>query len=723
MGEKGMDAKVKKLFAKTLLFSAMFFCLTGCGGQDVSVTDTAKTEEPRAQAEDGAAENGTGGTAEDVPQVQSEEDAAPASLVCEISTEEDIDWAIRSEGIYCYSNGELCGYLDDKGDRITQCVYEEATPFSEGLACVRRNGKYGYIGKDGEMALPFIYDQASPFREGVAYFSCEDEYGLIDREGNVVLELTDCDSISSFREGLAYFSVDGRYGYMDKNGDTIVEPIYDDVGYFHNGLAIVIKDGLGGVIGKDGTEILPPEYIAVRTLDNCILAQKGDRLFFYDTDGNEISSAPGNQASKGDGIYYISIDNKTGFADENGRIILEPVYERICPILARELVMVQNEEGEYGILDYEGNIVIPFCYYTSVSSFVGDRAVVELNEKYGVLRYDGTLEMPIEYDNIKLFPDGSMAVWTGEKVELTDSGGNLILTGEYDFLYQSGDGYITECYTDKDEREKFWDDQGNLVSEYDFARLSSTYGVKNTYIVYSDSDYDRLLQKGAEDEAALEEVLLTNQITPKIGAFRDIMKNGGIGTAGSDTEGTEYRRQWKKYGKLYRMGEEGSVVLYFYTEPLYPSGFRMSISGLYLAEDGGARMLTVTEECGGSAGGGRVCLWYDTKEGNLKPGITWTAGGFMGSAHGADIYELKQGELVPENAFDCCSQTTGNYSEATLLENAELFYDAEGNTFTKENILEAEGVTEYTVNEKQVPVEDYHAVNNRYICYWPMDLN
>ena len=43
--------------------------------------------------------------------------------------------------------------------------------------------------------------------------------------------------------------------------------------------------------------------------------------------------------------------------------------------------MVQNEEGEYGILDYEGNIVVPFCYYTSVSSFVGDRAVVELNEK------------------------------------------------------------------------------------------------------------------------------------------------------------------------------------------------------------------------------------------------------------------------------------------------------------------------------------------------------
>lgn len=701
----------------------MFFCLTGCGGQDVPVTDAVKTEEPSAEMEGEAAENGTGETAEDVPQAQSEDDAAAASPVCEISLGEDIDWAIRSEGIYCYSNGELCGYLDGEGERITECIYEEAAPFSEGLACVRWDGKYGYIGKDGEIALPFLYDQASPFREGVAYVSCGEEYGLIDQEGNVVLDLEGYDSISSFREGLAFFSVDGRYGYMNKNGATIVEPIYEDVGYFHNGLAIVIKDGLGGVIGKDGTEILPPEYIAVRTLGSCILAQKGNRLFFYDTDGNEISSAPGNQVSRGDGIYYISIDDKIGFANEDGRIILEPVYEDICPIPARELVMVQNEEGEYGILDYEGNIVVPFCCYTSVSSFVGDRAVVELDEKYGVLRYDGTLEMPIEYDNIRLFSDGSMAVWEGDTVELTDSGGNLILTGKYEYLYKSGDGYTTACYTGDEKGKKFWDGQGNLVSEYDYARLSSTYGVKNTYIVYSDSDYDRLIQEGPEDERALEEVLLTNQITPKIGALRDIMKNGGIGTAGSDTEGVEYRRQWKKYGKLYRMGEEGSVVLYFYTEPLFPIGFRMSISGLYLAEDGGARMLTVEEECGGSGGGGRVCLWYDTKEGGLKPGTRWTAGGFMGDAHGADIYELKQGELVPENAFDCCSQTTKNYSEETLLENAELFYDSEDNTFTKENILEAAGVTEYTVNEKQVTVEEYRAVNNRYICYWPMDLS
>ena len=60
---------------------------------------------------------------------------------------------ICSEGIYCYSNGSLCGYLSEEGAEITPCIYEEAVPFSEGLACVCQDGKYSYIEKHGENCL------------------------------------------------------------------------------------------------------------------------------------------------------------------------------------------------------------------------------------------------------------------------------------------------------------------------------------------------------------------------------------------------------------------------------------------------------------------------------------------------------------------------------------------------------------------------------------------
>lgn len=191
--------------------------LTGCTKTDAPQDVDIETEEQNTQAEDETAK--PVGDAEKVQEnaanagglKDTAESAGRTSTVFEVSTGEDIDWAIWSEGVYCYGNGDLCGYLSEAGDSITPCIYEEATPFSEGLACVYRDGKYGYIGKDGETALPFVYDQASSFREGVAYFSIGEEYGFINKEGKVVLELTGCDSVSSFREGLAYFSVDGGY--------------------------------------------------------------------------------------------------------------------------------------------------------------------------------------------------------------------------------------------------------------------------------------------------------------------------------------------------------------------------------------------------------------------------------------------------------------------------------------------------------------------------------
>lgn len=63
-----------------------------------------------------------------------------------------------------------------------------------------------------------------------------------------------------------------------------------------------------------------------------------------------------------------------------------------------------------------------------------------------------------------------------------------------------------------------------------------------------------------------------------------------------------------------------------------------------------------------------------------------------------------------------------NYSEETLLENAELFYNPEGGTYTEETILEAEAVTEYEVNEKRVSRQEYEEARGRYRRYVPLEM-
>ncbi len=532
--ERLQRMKTKETVIKMAVFLVLLFGPTGCG-QEEAVRDSAdilqteeqenlteRQENPVGEQEDPAKQQ------EDLAEQGDSSEAADSSdSIVVISPEgEKIEWAVYSEGVYCYRNvrnyasdeGGLYGYLSEDGREITPCIYSEASPFSEGLGCALLDGKYGYIGKDGETVLPFIYDQASPFREGVAYFSIGEQYGLIDREGNVILELTDCDSISSFREELAYFSVDGLYGYMDQSGKTVIESVYEDAGYFYGGLAVVMRGGFLGVIGKDGRKILPLEYEDVTLEEACITARKEGMFYFFDRDGREVSSGSWDEVSKGgDGkdVFYLYQNGKEGLADRTGRIIWEPIYERFTVIPGKELVIMQDENGKYGVLDYDGQIRVPFLYsdiycvgnqgaryvpgaadglyvtdaatgkkgylsmedfsvkipaiYDSLSDFTEDRAVARLDGKEGIVRYDGTVEMPLEYDAISLFSDGSMAVKEKDTWELTDKNGDPLFAIVCDTVSEWGDGYRVSA----EDNYSFYDRQGSeIVAHNDGCRLN-----------------------------------------------------------------------------------------------------------------------------------------------------------------------------------------------------------------------------------------------------------
>lgn len=684
----------------------------------------------------------------------SEEDTAEPVLAEEnsaviLSTGEEITWAMYSEGCYCYYNGSLYGYLSEDGKEISPCIYTEATPFSEGLACVRLDGKYGYIGKDGETVLPFCYDQASPFREGTAYFSCGEEYGLIDREGNVALRLEGCDSISSFREGLAYFSVDGHYGYMDQEGRIVIEPVYDDAGFFYGGLAKVRRGPFFGMVGKDGREVLLPEYNSIRREGTYIIAERDGLYYCFDRAGGELSLGAWDYAYEWNGMLLLRRDGRYGLADESGKLIMEPVYEELTPISGKDLVIVRNENREYGILDYEGQVRVPFMYqsifgddsgglrvtdrdtgktgyldgedfslripmdYDYIGSFVDGRAVVGLGEKYGVIRCDGTLELSPKYDRIKLFSDGSRAAWKEGMAWLTDRQGGLILSGVYERIEVDGYGYrITE-----DGKAEYRDRQGKrIVSDYTWG-WEQVYEAENTYIVKGNI----LLRTGQEDGQSTEKAILSNWITPRVGLFAELLKKEAIAVADGELGHTMsldwLGQRWWSYSKLCRI--EGHVVLYFYARPWKLSIFPESYSGLFCIRDGQAEQLISGYECGGSLRGDYVCIFYDREDDICKAGTCGSWGGFGGFAHGIEVYSLQDGQAAPETSLQCCNQTVGNYDEEKLLENAELFYDGD-EPYTRETILEAEYVDEYSVDGRQTTMEEYRALKERYpYCMMP----
>lgn len=636
-----------------------------------------------------------------------------------------IEYVVNSEGKFCIYDGKKYGFMDDNGNEITPYRYDYAYPFSEGLACVCLNGKYGFIDGKGNTVIPLEYDKAGPFSEGLAYFAAGDRYGFIDSSGNVAF-LLNCDSVSSFKEGLAYFSDNGKYGYMDETGKVAIKPIYDDAGYFQDGLAKVRAGLKIGVIDKNGTEIVPADY---------------------------------EDISFDSGFIIVKADGKYGCFDKNGNLIFEPVYDSIAMLPERDSAIVyQGEQPE--IVDFKGNIEVSqynsIAYYGSehgggmievrlndkvgflnrsdfsevispvydwVSFFAKDHAVVGNGNKYGVIDKNGSTVVPLTYDSIEIFNNGTLALDQGGKYVLADANGKIINDSQYDSIEEIGNCYIVGT----DGQYGLLDENGKEVVApvYDSAPTGENSRVYNSdyccvATVYGSELKDYIIVTGQDQDTDLSALLLQNEITPGIKPFNQYEKIGSIDIPSSDDKimaisvADGMNNCYKEF-KLYDIDGSGNPVLYFYAESLIRLGPGiLSYSGLYSVKNGSLNELVTGYECGGTAGGDDVSFFKDNQTSEILIGAVNGGGGFRGYTGGCDIYQYQNSEANKTVSYKWISQAAGNHEESDLVDNAELFYDENGNPYNKDTVLQADYVAEYWLDDKQVTVEAYNRTAGRY---------
>ena len=103
-----------------------------------------------------------------------------------------------------------------------------------------------------------------------------------------------------FSEGLAAVKKDGKWGYIDTTGKYVIKPKYEEASdFFDNGLACIQINGKWGFIDKTGEFVTPPQFSGV------------------------------NGFSFNKGYISVSKGAKIGIMDDSGKIIIEPIYNRI----------------------------------------------------------------------------------------------------------------------------------------------------------------------------------------------------------------------------------------------------------------------------------------------------------------------------------------------------------------------------------------------------------
>lgn len=299
-------------------------------------------------------------------------------------------------------DGEKYGYLlvsNGKWVILPQFEGAHRTFYQDtGLAAVKSGGKYGFIDIKGQMVIPTIYDHVGfSWNEGLINVEVGKLTGFIDITGKMMIGLQP-GRVNSFSEGLSSVYLGDKTKYIDKTGTVAFE--VDGLGQdFNEGLAPIIKTqgrGSVGFINKSGQTVIDPQTSLL-------------------IDGMQWSSFHDERA-------VTKIDNKFGFIDKQGTVVIPAVFdgatvfrEGLAPVLIGQKI---------GYIDTDGHMVLPAQYdpvgnwlprfVLDFSLFTDGIARVKWNGKFGVIDKKGDwVAQPIFDRPVDYFYSKQKVVYTG----------------------------------------------------------------------------------------------------------------------------------------------------------------------------------------------------------------------------------------------------------------------------------------------------------------------
>lgn len=208
-----------------------------------------------------------------------------------------------NEGMMVVATQNKCGYVDTLGNWVIDSLYDDARGFGDGLARVQNNGNWMFINKKGNVIESLKYDEIlTGFHNNRAFVKRNGSICMINRKGLIIKQI-EVDSVYGFRDSYSTFKRNGKYGMLDTNGNVFIEAKYDELSHYKEGFAVFKKDDYCGIIEAGGNVLIDASHNkgCVKTKGYSLLAGVDSvnseyyRATYYDQKGNVIwKDMPGN---------------------------------------------------------------------------------------------------------------------------------------------------------------------------------------------------------------------------------------------------------------------------------------------------------------------------------------------------------------------------------------------------------------------------------------------
>jgi WG containing repeat len=280
--------------------------------------------------------------------------------------------SIRKNNVFEVKEKGKWGYVKADGSIMIPIIYDAMLSngiFSKnGLIQVKTAEKYGCVDKTGKVVIPIIYDDVEYYTPELAKAGIRNEekrrteFGLIDVTGKAIVPMK-YTQINDYNEDLAKVEIDKKCGYINKEGVEVVPVKYDFIQSFNRDLfANMTANGKQGMINRSGKEVIPPIYEKVGDYhagQRNYTCTKNKLQGWVNIQGVEVIPCKYDyiDSEAKDGLIKARLpDNKCGFIDPTGKVVIPFIYERVEAFENGKAEVRDFDRKEF-FIDTEGKVV------------------------------------------------------------------------------------------------------------------------------------------------------------------------------------------------------------------------------------------------------------------------------------------------------------------------------------------------------------------------------
>lgn len=320
---------------------------------------------------------------------------------------DDIYTAKGVENSFITEKDNKYGLVDNIGTVVIENKYKDIMPltdqYEDGFIVENEDGKYGLIGYSKQEILKTEYDEIKQVSGDKNYYITKEgnDIEVIDLEGKKYLA-GDYDDIISVNNGNAIIKKNNKFGIVKVDGTKLIDSKYDSIVYANGDNYIVEDNTKYGVINTNGEELIEIKY------ENIIYR---DSAGFYEATNEDYTSdlIDNNMDVKLTGVIVSEVNEQDGYIkvrqDNNYKYYNFRFEEKTTnEILSGNTIFLsRNEEGKYGFVDRNGNVVVNYIYDDATEQNDYGYASIKLDGKWGSVDSRGNIAIEPTYtldDNV-----------------------------------------------------------------------------------------------------------------------------------------------------------------------------------------------------------------------------------------------------------------------------------------------------------------------------------